>query len=137
MTPEKRFENQVRAWMGKQGIYNAGTPEKKMKVPPVGWYYKVWGGGMQKAGIPDIIACVNGVFVAIEVKSASGKPSDLQKLNIKRINEAGGVALVLYPAGFEQFKALLREVIQCDGHTQELKHLKSVHSSIYCDILKK
>lgn len=137
MTPEKRFENQVRAWLYRQGIYNAGTPAQKMKYEPIGWYYKVWGGGYQKAGIPDIVACVNGVFVAIELKSATGHASDLQKLNVHRINEANGIAIILYPSGFDEFKKMMREVIGCDGHIQELTRLRDVHLSTDCAILKK
>ena len=57
---------------------------------------KIFGGGFQSAGIPDIIACYRGYFVAIEVKSPTGKgrASDIQKLKIKAIREAGGVAFI-------------------------------------------
>ena len=44
------------------------------------------------AGVPDIIACIKGRFVAIEVKKPGGKPSALQKAYIKTINEIGGIA---------------------------------------------
>ena len=43
-------------------------------------------------GIPDIICCYRGKFVLFEVKTSSGKLSKLQKITIKRINEAGGMA---------------------------------------------
>lgn len=135
MTPEKRFENQIKAWFHRSGIYPAGCLEHKMKVDPVGWYTKVWGGGYQRSGIPDIVACVKGIFVAIEVKSSTGHPSELQKLNIRRINEAGGVAVVLWPEGFEEFKSMIKEVVACDGHLAELAHLKNVHSNSKCDTL--
>ena len=57
---------------------------------------KIFGGGFQSAGIPDIIACYRGYFVAIEVKSPTGKgrASDIQKLKIKAIRDAGGVAFI-------------------------------------------
>lgn len=57
---------------------------------------KIFGGGFQSAGIPDIIACYRGYFVAIEVKSPTGKgrASDIQKLKIRAIREAGGVAFI-------------------------------------------
>ena len=57
---------------------------------------KIFGGGFQSAGIPDIIACYRGYFVAIEVKSPTGKgrASDIQKLKIRAIREAGGVAVI-------------------------------------------
>ena len=57
---------------------------------------KIFGGGFQSAGIPDILACYRGYFVAIEVKSPTGKgrASDIQKLKIRAIREAGGVAFI-------------------------------------------
>ena len=57
---------------------------------------KIFGGGFQSAGIPDILACYRGYFVAIEVKSPTGKgrASDIQKLKIKAIREAGGVGFI-------------------------------------------
>lgn len=63
-------------------------------------------------GIPDILACIAGRFVAIEIKSDHGKPSALQSLNLARINECGGVAILLYPNNFELNKAILREVAE-------------------------
>lgn len=64
-----------------------------MNAPMVGWYTKIWGGGFQKSGIPDILACVNGVLLAVEVKASNGRPSELQKLNISRINKSGGIGV--------------------------------------------
>ena len=57
---------------------------------------KIFGGGFQASGIPDILCCYHGYFVAIEVKSPTGKgrASDIQKLKIKAIRDAGGVAFI-------------------------------------------
>lgn len=71
---------------------------------------------MQKAGIPDILACVNGHFVAIEVKSSTGRPSELQKYNIRKINESKGYAIITYPEDFEQLKKDLDKL--CNTHIQ-------------------
>ena len=57
---------------------------------------KVFGGGtFQRSGIPDIIGCYHGRFFALELKAEKGKPSELQLYNIKKINEAGGIALIV------------------------------------------
>ena len=48
-----------------------------------------------KAGVPDILTCIHGRFVALEVKTLKGKASELQLTNIKRIREAGGLAFVV------------------------------------------
>lgn len=45
-------------------------------------------------GTPDILACLNGRFVAIEVKGPRGKPTVLQLEQIARIEDAGGIAMV-------------------------------------------
>ena len=50
----------------------------------------------QKAGVPDIIACLNGRFVGIEVKRPGGIVSPLQQYNIEEIHKSGGVAFVAY-----------------------------------------
>ena len=47
------------------------------------------------AGIPDIIACINGRFFGFEVKTATGKTTGLQDAAIRKINEAGGTAVVV------------------------------------------
>ncbi|ADV45492.1 VRR-NUC domain-containing protein [Nitratifractor salsuginis] len=51
-----------------------------------------------RAGIPDILACVNGRFVAIEVKVPGKEATKLQDLHLQRIKEAGGVAFVAHGA---------------------------------------
>jgi hypothetical protein len=52
--------------------------------------------------------CVNGYFISLELKSAKGKPSELQKKNTTMINDACGIGLVLYPNQFDDFKELIR-----------------------------
>lgn len=135
MAEEKLFEGQIKKYFHSVGIYPAGFPSDRMEVPMIGWYTKIWGGGFQKSGIPDLIACVNGVFMGVEVKASNGRASELQKLNVRRINQSGGVGVVLYPEGFEQFKEILKGVINCGTHIPALIALKSVNASTKCVIL--
>ena len=44
------------------------------------------------AGLPDIIACIHGRFVAFEVKTPAGKMTKLQEITIQRIKDAKGQA---------------------------------------------
>lgn len=60
------------------------------------WHIKTHGSIFSRAGTPDIIACLNGKFIAIEVKRPGGVVSALQEANIKLIEQAGGVALIVY-----------------------------------------
>lgn len=57
---------------------------------------KIFGGGYQSSGIPDILCCYKGLFIGIEVKSPTGKgrASDIQKLKVRRIRECGGIAFI-------------------------------------------
>jgi len=109
---------------------------KFLKSQPRTWFFKVWGGGYQKAGIPDIICCVNGLFIALELKSDAGKPTALQRINISRINAAGGLGIVLYPSGFETFKKLVEEVNLCSIPTAKLNVLRNVPISSILDTSK-
>jgi len=77
---EKTIENQIKKWLESQGY----------------WWMKVHGDMFQKSGVPDILACINGKFVGIEVKRPGGVVSELQKYNIEKIQAAGGVAFVAY-----------------------------------------
>lgn len=135
MAGEKLFENRLKNYLHTVGVYPAGYPTNRMTVPLKGWYTKIWGGGFQKSGIPDILCCVNGFMVALEVKGSDGRPSELQKLNVKRINQSGGIAVILYPEGFENFKSLLQGVMCCNSHIHELTALRSANSNTKCNML--
>jgi len=45
-------------------------------------------------GVPDIIACWHGLFIAIEVKTIIGRVSKLQRVNLAKIEQAGGISVV-------------------------------------------
>lgn len=62
-----------------------------------GWWLKVHGGATQLTGVPDILGCYRGRFVAIEVKlPVPGRiaASPRQRLILKRISQAGGFAII-------------------------------------------
>ena len=59
-------------------------------------------------GVPDVIACYRGMFIAIEVKSVKGKASELQKVNLEWIRQAGGIAIVARSA--DEVRKLLTEL---------------------------
>lgn len=92
MASEKQYENKIKAYL---------------KQLPRTWFFKHWGGGLAPAGIPDIIACVNGRFVGIEVKAENGRPSPLQVDKIAEINTSGGYGVITYPSDWERLRAEL------------------------------
>ena len=64
-----------------------------------------------RAGIPDILGCMSGFFVAIEVKKdAKSKATKLQKYVLNKIHKAGGIALVVCPENFEDCMNYLQDV---------------------------
>ena len=91
---EKLFENKIKKFLTEQDV----------------WFVKFFANNFTRSGIPDILACVNGRFVAIEVKSDKGKPSVLQLRQVELIKKSNGIALILYPKDFEQFKNLITEL---------------------------
>jgi len=96
---ESQFQSRVLKFLADEDIY----------------FIKYWGGGhFTRAGVPDIIACVNGIFIAIELKTETGRVAKLQEYNLDKIRESGGIALVLRPADFPTFQKFIREVKACN-----------------------
>ena len=54
------------------------------------WYCKPYMAGYGKRGVPDIVACINGRFVGIEVKREGGVLTMLQLRRLEAIGAAGG-----------------------------------------------
>ena len=57
------------------------------------WYFCPYMAGFGKSGVPDIVACINGRFVSIEVKREGKEPTTLQWQRIAEIDLVGGVAI--------------------------------------------
>ena len=66
-----------------------------LKSLPNCFAWKEHGGMYGTAGIPDIIACIDGKFYGFEVKTDVGKPTKLQEATIRKINRAGGTAVIV------------------------------------------
>jgi Holliday junction resolvase len=58
------------------------------------WWVKYHGHRAGKSGVPDILACYRGLFLAIEVKQPGGKQTRLQELEQTKIRQAGGISIV-------------------------------------------
>lgn len=66
-----------------------------LKTVPECYAWKTHGGQYSQAGIPDIICCIKGRFVAFEVKTPDGKPTVLQEQTIRKLRAAGGIAEIV------------------------------------------
>ena len=92
----------------------ATTPEGKVKkgvrqvLDGLGAYYVMpVTGGYGKQGAPDFLVCYQGKFFGIETKAGKGKTTALQELNLKKIIDCGGVALVVREEDVKYLKTLL------------------------------
>jgi Holliday junction resolvase len=61
-------------------------------------------------GCPDIVACVNGRFVGMEVKAEAGHPTPLQLAQMERIRVAGGRAYVV--KSLDEVKHIIKGMVQ-------------------------
>ena len=77
-TPESRLKNDIKRYLRTENVY----------------WCMIQGGAFSKPGDPDIVACVDGVFLAIEGKTYSGYLSDMQKYRRHQIEAAGGKYVV-------------------------------------------
>ena len=93
-TPEKRVKTKVEAVLKNEGAY----------------YFFPATHGYGRSGVPDIIACVNGRFLAIECKAGGNKPTALQTREIENIRIAGGVAVVANEENWDEVRLLVREM---------------------------
>lgn len=80
MTLEAKVKNAVKALLEAEHVY----------------YVMPFGGGYGRAGVADIIACVNGYFIAIECKAGKGRTTALQERELGMVRLAGGVGIVVY-----------------------------------------
>lgn len=91
MTPERAVKRRVTVLLKARGAY---------------FFYPVTGGyGM--SGVPDIVACFHGYFIAIECKAGKNTTTALQRKNIDEIMRAGGVALVVNENNVEDVTRIL------------------------------
>ena len=82
--------------------------KKYLQTIPKLFYWKEHGGQFGTAGIPDIIVCYKGKFIAFECKRPGGKPTVLQKITINKIAKAGGIVQVV--TSVEQVKEVIERL---------------------------
>lgn len=101
MTPEGRVKKAIKELLKARGIY----------------YYMPVSNGMGRVGAPDILACWNGRWLAIEAK-APGKRNNTtpnQKRELAAIAAAGGIAIVVDDI------SQVEEVLNESGHSPQSK----------------
>lgn len=72
------------------------------------YHVNVHGGGWGAKGVPDIIACIDGEFVAFELKVGKNKMKPDQVIHKRRIERSNGKHYVPYT--FDEFKQAVDEI---------------------------
>jgi Holliday junction resolvase len=92
-TPESKVKTAVRKLLDVLKIYHF--------MPPAN--------GFGRAGIPDIIGCMDGHFIAIECKAGKGTTTALQDRELNAILNHGGTVFIAREHNLDDLKLLLEE----------------------------
>jgi len=92
ITPEAKVKAAVRKLLVDFGIY----------------YFSPSANGYGRAGIPDIICCFGGRFIAIECKAGKGVTTALQDRELAAIRTAGGMTMVVNEINIQELKEKLQ-----------------------------
>jgi hypothetical protein len=93
-TPEKKVKDKVKALLASEGVY----------------FFMPATHGFGRSGVPDIVACVNGLFLAIETKAGGNKPTALQIREIETIRRNNGVAVVVDETNWDMVRDMVRRL---------------------------
>lgn len=93
-TPEKAVKAKVKAVLESEGVY----------------YFMPPANGYGRAGVPDFVCCINGLFMAIETKAGGNKPTALQIREIETIRRNNGVAVVVDETNWEMLRDMVRRL---------------------------
>lgn len=91
-TPEGKVKAAVRKLLAEFGVY----------------YFSPAANGYGRAGIPDIICCFGGRFIAIECKAGKGVTTALQDKELTAIRTAGGMTMVVNETNIQELKEKLQ-----------------------------
>jgi Holliday junction resolvase len=93
-TPEAKVKANVRKLLDELKIYHF--------MPPAN--------GFGRAGIPDIIGCMDGQFIAIECKAGKGTTTALQGRELNAILNSGGTVFIAREHNLGELKLLLEDL---------------------------
>jgi hypothetical protein len=74
------------------------------------YYINIYGSGRTAKGAPDLIACINGKFVAFELKVDNNDMQPDQRIHKRRILKSGGRHFC--PRSLEEFISNVQEVLR-------------------------
>lgn len=118
MAQEKNLETKIKDFLKEKNIY----------------HFKTKGGIYGTIGLPDLIICINGKFVGLELKSKIGKVSLQQYKNGAKITENKGIFAVI--DDYDNFLELYNDLIK---NKKVIRHTLSFEelSNLYKDTKEK
>lgn len=90
--PEKKLQDKAIKYLKSKGIYHINQ----------------FGNGWSAKGAPDLIVCINGRFVAFELKVGANDLQEDQKIHKLRIERSGG--LHYSPYSLEEFINIVEDL---------------------------
>ena len=93
MTPEAKVKASVKRILNAHDVY----------------YFPPATAGYGRSGVPDIVCCIMGRFLAIECKAGKGKTTALQDREIEAIRDAGGIVMVINEDNLDALVKVLKE----------------------------
>lgn len=94
---------------------------RDLKKLPMCWFAKIQ--QVTINGTPDFLMCVNGVFVALELKATfNDKTTALQDFNLQKIGDCGGFGIVTHPENWKTVYKFLY-VLATEGHEKAKKYM--------------
>ena len=94
ITPEKRVKDKVVKILKEFGVY----------------YFFPATHGYGRSGVPDIICCYFGKFIAIECKAGKNTVTELQRKELDAIHAAGGRAYIINEDNVDTIRVVLEDM---------------------------
>ena len=118
MAQEKNLEKKIKDFLKENNIY----------------HFKTKGGIYGTIGLPDLIICINGKFVGLELKSKTGKARLQQYKNGAKITENKGIFAIIND--YDKFLELYNDLIK---NKKVIRHTLSFEelSNLYKDTKEK
>ena len=93
------------------------TPEAKVKAKVVktlkaygAYYFFPATHGYGRSGVPDIVCCYEGRFIAIECKAGKNTVTELQRRELDAIHAAGGKAYIINEDNLDTIRVALENM---------------------------
>jgi Holliday junction resolvase len=90
--PEYRIVRAIQKWLTEQGIF----------------HFKIHGSALMRVGLPDLVCCVEGMFLGLEVKQPGEKAKPTQERVGQEIKWSEGQWFVV--SSLEEAQAAVHEV---------------------------